>query len=290
MAGVPGVTTPNFTPADANAQVNETAGHNPPAGAEVAPFNDGFHVTHPTGAHEATAKGQAHAGDGEVSASNDFNREASVASGQVKGKLGNADLSAHAELGHVQFSESASFKASAKDMSIDGNLKVHVDASLIKAGATISGDIPVKVNNETLHVKYLLNLQGAVGINGDLNLGIHVGADGARVTAQASGNVANASVTGRVEIDDDEKRELAGGQLSLGVAAGVQFAAGGGGGLTRLTGKDADPNAGNWKKGGIWSWGLNFNGKLALGPASGSWSMEVNAFNIGRDIPKMISP
>jgi hypothetical protein len=291
MASVPGI-TPSVTPADANAQVNDTAAHVPVAPANADPFADNaFHTTGQTLSHEATAKGKPlKVADGEASASNDLNAEASLASGQVKGRIGNATVSAHAELGHVQASESASFRASAKDMSIDGSVKIHVDASLIKAGATISGDIPVQVNGEKLSVHYAVNLQGAVGITGDLQLGVHVGADGARLTAQASGNVANASVTGRVEVDDDQNRELVGGQVTLGVAAGVGFGAGGGGGkITRLSGKDADPTAGLWKKGSTSSWGMDFNGKFALGPASGSWSMEANPLTIMRDIPKMVS-
>ncbi|HEX4621126.1 MAG TPA: hypothetical protein VH208_06100, partial [Myxococcaceae bacterium] len=238
------------------------------------------------------AKGQGlKAQNGEATASSDLNAEASLASGTATRKLGDhANLSAHAELGHVQAQEQASFKASLKDMSIDGSVKIHVDASLVKAGATLSGDIPVQVNGEKLDVHYAVNLSGAVGLTGDINLSVHVGGDGARVTAQASGSVANASISARLEVDDDQHRELVGGQVSLGVAAGVGFAAGGGGGrITRLTGKDADPTAGLWKKGSTSSWGTSFNGKFALGPASGAWSAEVNPLTILRDIPKMVS-
>jgi hypothetical protein len=292
MASVPGI-TPSVTPADANAQVNDTAAHVPLENAQSNPFQDNeFHTTGGTLTHEAHAKNQGlKLKGGEATASSDANAEASLASGTATRRLGDhANLSAHAELGHVQAQETASFKASLKDMSIDGSVKIHVDASLVKAGATISGDIPVQVNGEKLDVHYAVNLSGAVGLTGDINLAVHVGGDGGRVTAQASGSVANASISARVEVDDDQQRELVGGQVSLGVAAGVGFAAGGGGGrITNLGGKNADPTAGLWKKGSTSSWGTSFNGKFALGPASGSWSAEVNPITILRDIPKMVS-
>jgi hypothetical protein len=305
MPNVGPVNTGTTTGPDTNAQVNETAAGQAPATQGTNPpfLESGFHG--PRAQATAENKGLTVTPDGEISASSQANAEAHLASaaattgrrklGKVAGvDLGTAQASGSVEVGHVQASESASFSAHAKsitDFAVDGSVKVHVDASLIKAGGTIEGDVPVPVGKETLQVHYMLNVQGGVGLSGDLNLGVHVGTDGLRVTGQLSGNVANLSATVRLEVDDDQKRELVGGQISLGVAAGVGVGASGGLSVQRTTGDKADSaTAQKWKAGfGTKSWGLDFNGKFALGPASGSWSAEVNPVTIGRDIPKMIS-
>jgi hypothetical protein len=306
MSSLVPVNTGTTIPADTNAQVNDaSSGSAPPPASPLA--DDGFQG--PNAHAEAKAEKlptvapkslkDLVSGHGQIGASNSANAEATAVT--VKGSTGPKDLgslgtvtaSGQVQLLHAQASESASFKASAADMSIDGSVKLHVDASLIKAGGSIEGDIPVKVGQEQMHVHYNLSAQGAVGLTGDVNLSLHLSPTGVRVAAQASGNIANASASLRVEVDDDQKRELAGGQVSLGVAAGVGIGAQAGGGVTRTTGNmTADQKAvkNQWSGGGTKSWGLDFNGSFALGPASGSYSMEVNPITIARDIPKMISP
>jgi len=314
MSSLVPVNTGTTIAADTNAQVNDaSAGSAPPPASPLA--DDTF--LGPKAHAEATAA-KLHtvapkslkdlaAGNGEASASNSANAEATALTvqgstgkknvGTIAGvNLGTVTASGQVQVGHVQASESASFKASAAEMSIDGSVKLHVDASLIKAGGTIEGDIPVKVGKEQMQLHYNLNAQGAVGVTGDVNLSLHLSPTGVRVSALASGNLANVSASLRVELDDDQKRELAGGQISLGVAAGVGFGAQAGGGVTRTTGTLTDQQkavkAQNSTGLGIGtkSWGLDFNGSFALGPASGSYSMEVNPITIARDIPKMISP
>ncbi|HZI06893.1 MAG TPA: hypothetical protein VEZ71_22910, partial [Archangium sp.] len=70
---------------------------------------------------------------------------------------------------------------------VDINVKLDVEANLIKAEGSAEKEFKFKVNGEDISVKVKLGAEGNVGIDGSINLKVHVGKDGVAVTAGAEG-------------------------------------------------------------------------------------------------------
>jgi len=295
-------------PASPNAEVNNTAAGSTDTSPVSEEIPDGF-----SGA-TADAKSKASntlAQDGKASVSGIAYARLGAAKTSTHGTnaLGDYKASADVEVGHVSVAGSASFEASAKNMSIDGQIKVHVDANLIQANGMIHQEIPFTLNGEPMRAKVDISAKGAVGLNGDLSLTVHVGQDGVRVAPLASGNLANASVTVKAELDDDKTGgELAEASGTIGVAYGVKVGNDGSLGLTKgasagstkvagwdqaaqgkyadtvtttrnIAGRDVDVKS---KSGTTFGVPTNYVASASLGPVSGAFSAKVNLGNVAQ--------
>jgi hypothetical protein len=293
-SGTSGARITTTADATGNAQVDSTAAGQP----NKQVFNDsGFHGPSST---PAGATADAHAGGGEVHAA----ASAQTKSGQAASLKGGTSWKGGSAEGEVDLlkygaSASASFDASAKNLSIDGSVKVHVEANLISAHGAIHQDIPVTIEGQKMHVKVDLTAQGALGLNGDLVLAVHMGQDGARVTASMAGNLANASVGIKVEVDDDKRGELGEVAVTAGVAYGLP-GVNGGSPLAKGFIKDGQNADGTPKTVGTKAFGANvvgtkkdqlsgFGMTVPLGPVKIGYSAKINTVNVaetGLDMAK----
>lgn len=108
---------------------------------------------------------------------------------------------------------------------VDINLKLEVEANLIKAEGSAEKEFKFKVNGEDVSVKVKLGAEGNVGIDGSINLKVHVGKDGVSVTAGAEGFAgAKGSLSGQITTSINGK-EVAKGKLGVTAAAGAMAGA-----------------------------------------------------------------
>jgi len=156
-----------------------------------------------------------------------------------------------------------------KDFGVDIDVKLKVDANLIKGGASAEKEFKFKVNGEDVTVKVKLGADGQVGVNGELKLKFHVGKDGVSVSAGAEGFIgAKGSLAGSLSVDINGK-EAASGEIKLTVAAGAMAGAEFEAGLTHFKAK----------------------AYAAVGVGVGiEISGNVNAGNIARSTPGLLLP
>lgn len=133
-------------------------------------------------------------------------------------------VQAEAHVAGPSFSINGNADASVGVGGIDVNLSVDVNATLLEAGASATKTFSVEVGGEQIDVTVDLSAEGMVGVDGSLNLDIHIGTDGqVSVNAGAEGFAgARGSLTGGISVAH-EGREVASGQVELSGTAGVGF-------------------------------------------------------------------
>lgn len=112
----------------------------------------------------------------------------------------------------------------------DVNVDLKIEANLLKAGGSVEKEFKFKVNGEDVAVKIKLGAEGQVGIDGSVQLKLHVGKDGVSVSAGAEGFAgAKGSLAGEITTSINGN-EVAKGKLGItaaaGAMAGVEFEAG----------------------------------------------------------------
>jgi hypothetical protein len=167
----------------------------------------------PTPPAYSTAKG--------LEVKDSFEQSASTGGASASGEAGGVAWNANVEGPKLAVEGQA--KAKATTHGLDIQAQVHIDATLVKAGASAHKTIPVTLpGGEQVEVNVDLRAAGAVGAQGNLNVDIHVGLDG-KVTAQvhADGFVgAKASLTGAVTLTHG-KDVIAKADATLSAYAGV---------------------------------------------------------------------
>ncbi|MCC6332610.1 MAG: hypothetical protein IT380_01325 [Myxococcales bacterium] len=139
------------------------------------------------------------------------------------GKLWGADLKGSVE--GPRFSMTGDASLTRKDLGFDIDVKAKIDANLISASGSAEKEFKFNVNGEEVVVKLKLGAEGNVGINGELDLKVHVGKDGISISAGADGFIgARGSLAGSIDIEVNGKRAV-GGELKLTVAAGAMAGA-----------------------------------------------------------------
>ena len=151
---------------------------------------------------------------------------------------------------------------------VDLNLKLEVEANLIKAEGSAEKEFKFKVNGEEISVKVKLGAEGNVGIDGSINLKVHLGRDGVSVTAGAEGFAgAKGSLSGTITTSINGN-EVAKGKLGVTAAAGAMAGAEFEAGLTHFKAK----------------------AYAAVGVGVGfDISGDVNAGNLAREVPGLLT-
>jgi hypothetical protein len=120
---------------------------------------------------------------------------------------------------------------------VDINVKLEVEANLIKAEGAAEKEFKFKVNGEDISVKVKLGAEGNVGIDGSINLKVHVGKDGVSVTAGAEGFAgAKGSLSGEITTTINGN-QVAKGKIGVTAAAGAMAGAEIEAGLTHFKAK-----------------------------------------------------
>jgi hypothetical protein len=151
---------------------------------------------------------------------------------------------------------------------VDINVKLEVEANLIKAEGAAEKEFKFKVNGEDVSVKVKLGAEGNVGIDGSINLKVHVGKDGVSVTAGAEGFAgAKGSLSGEITTTINGN-QVAKGKIGVTAAAGAMAGAEIEAGLTHFKAK----------------------AYAAVGVGVGfDIQGDVNAGNLAREIPGMLT-
>lgn len=130
-----------------------------------------------------------------------FEKSGAVGSVGARGETHGVNWAAGAS--GPSFKMDGSAKATVGTSGIDIKTDVHIDASLVKAGAQAEKIIPVTLpGGEKISVKVDLGATGEVGANGDLHVNVHIGTNGqVEANVSASGFAgAKASLTGSVSV------------------------------------------------------------------------------------------
>lgn len=163
---------------------------------------------------EAHTQGQVSAGDANAPrppsygankgfeiANDHFEQSATTGGASASGQAGGVAWDANVQGPTLAVDGSA--KAKVGTHGVDVHAQVHIDATLVKAGAGAHTSIPVTLpGGEQVNVNVDLSATGAVGAQGNLNVDVHIGTDG-KVTAQVHADGfagAKASLTGAVSV------------------------------------------------------------------------------------------
>jgi hypothetical protein len=139
------------------------------------------------------------------------------------GKLWGADLQGKVE--GPRFSLTGDASLTRNKMGFDIDVKAKLDANLISASGSAEKEFKFEVGGEEVSVKLKLGAEGNVGINGELDLKVHVGKDGISISAGADGFIgARGSLAGSIDVEINGKRAV-GGEIKLTVAAGAMAGA-----------------------------------------------------------------
>lgn len=150
-----------------------------------------------------------------------FEHSASTGGASASGEAGGVAWNANVEGPKLAVEGQA--KAKVTTHGLDVHAQVHIDATLVQAGAAAHKTIPVTLpGGEQVEVNVDLRAAGAVGAQGNLNVDIHVGLDG-KLTAQVHADGfagAKASLTGAVSLTHG-KDVIAQADATLSAYAGV---------------------------------------------------------------------
>lgn len=128
--------------------------------------------------------------------------------------------------------------ASAGIHGLGADVKVNLDleGNAVKAGGSLHKDISFSINGEKYKVKLDLTGEGKIGADAHLNLNVHLGLDGAKVSIGGEGFAgAKASLKGSIELDHMEGKKE---EKLIGGSAKVEAGAGVGGSASFQVGKD----------------------------------------------------
>jgi len=137
---------------------------------------------------------------------NTFETPAGTVNTTVQGPSVNLDASANVSVG---------------SNGIDVDLNLTVDANLISAGANLERTFTFDVNGEEVSVTVDLGAEGAIGVNGELNLHLHIGPDGVQLSGGAEGFAgAQGTLSGGIDVAVNGN-EIMSSDASITIGAGV---------------------------------------------------------------------